>query len=602
MVKVLHIDDILEPDCVGKQIAEYYMSWDQNRQTKITEWEEIQRYIFATDTTKTSNAKLPWSNKTTIPKLCQIRDNLFANYIATLFPKQKFLEWEGDTKQDEVRMKKEAIEQYMSWAIDRDEFYSEARKLVCDYIDYGNAFATVDWIDRSKKTNGANLPKGYIGPAIRRISPLDIVFNPLARDFASAPKIIRSLVSLGEVKQLLEQSSKTDEDKMAAEALFTYLTEVRSKVREEHPRDATWSTKDALYTVAGFDTFKDYLCSDTVEVLTFYGDIYDDDANKYMQNVIIKVVDRHKVIVTMDDPSVFGSAPIFHAGWRIRPDNLWAMGPLDNLVGLQYRLDHLENLKADAIDVSVFPVFKIKGTVEEFEWGPLERIYVGDDSDVVLMSPPTQAMAINSELANIERLMEEMAGSPREAMGFRTPGEKTAYEVRSMENSASRIFQSKVVQFEMSLLERLFNAMLELSRRMMDKTTIRAFDPNFNVAVFTELTSEDLTGNGRIKPVAARNFAHKSETVQNLTSFFNSPVGGDPDVKRHFSSIKIAKMMEELLDLEQYKLVMENVRLSEQADAQQLMNSQQEQVAMNTMTPSGFLPGDADPSAMVPPR
>lgn len=602
MVKVLHVDDILEPDMLGKQIAEYYMSWDMNRQTKINEWEEIQRYVFATDTTKTSNSKLPWSNKTTIPKLCQIRDNLFANYIATLFPKQKFIEWEGDTKQDEVRAKKEAIEQYMGWAIDRDEFYSEARKLVCDYIDYGNAFATIDWIDRSKKANGANTPKGYIGPAIRRISPLDIVFNPLARDFASAPKIIRSLVSLGEVKQLLEQASKTDEDRMAAEELFKYITDIRSKVREEHPRDATWQTKDAIYSVAGFDDFKSYLCSDTVEVLTFYGDIYDDDSNKYIQSAIIKVVDRHKVIVNMEDPSVFGSAPIFHAGWRIRPDNLWAMGPLDNLVGLQYRLDHLENLKADAMDVSVFPVFKIKGSVEEFEWGPLERIYVGDDSDVTLLNPPVQAMTINSELANIERLMEEMAGSPREAMGFRTPGEKTAYEVRSMENSASRIFQSKVVQFEMSLLERLFNAMLELSRRMMDKTTIRAFDPNFNVAVFTELTSEDLTGNGRIKPVAARNFAQKSEVVQNLTSFFNSPVGGDPDVKRHFSSIKIAKMMEELLDLEQYKLVMENVRLSEQADAQQLMNSQQEQVAMNTQTPSGFLPGDFDPSAMVPPQ
>ena len=165
-----------------------------------------------------------------------------------------------------------------------------------------------------------------------------------------------------------------------------------------------------------------------------------------------------------------------------------------------------------------------------------------------------------------------------------------------MENSASRIFQSKVSQLEMSLFERLFNAMLELSRRMMDKTTIRAFDPNFNVAIFTELTNEDLTGNGRIRPVAARNFAQKSEVVQNLTSFFNSPIGADPDIKRHFSSIKIAQMMEQLLDLESFKLVMENIRLSEQADAQRMMNSQQEQVAMDTMTPSGMLPGDFDPS------
>jgi hypothetical protein len=28
------------------------------------------------------------------------------------------------------------------------------------------------------------------------------------------------------------------------------------------------------------------------------------------------------------------------------------MGPLDNLVGLQYRIDHLENAKADALDLN----------------------------------------------------------------------------------------------------------------------------------------------------------------------------------------------------------------------------------------------------------
>ena len=35
--------------------------------------------------------------------------------------------------------------------------------------------------------------------------------------------------------------------------------------------------------------------------------------------------------------------------------------------------------------------------------------------------------------------MEEMAGAPKEAMGFRSPGEKTAYEVQRMENAASQV-------------------------------------------------------------------------------------------------------------------------------------------------------------------
>jgi hypothetical protein len=598
--KVLIIDDILIPDRLAYNIANQYISWENDRQVKVGEWEEIQRYIFATDTTKTSNAKLPWSNKTTIPKLCQIRDNLFANYMATLFPKRNHTEWEADSQDDNDRIKKEAIQSYMFWAMDRDEFYSEARKIVADYIDYGNCFATVDWSDRSNSSDPLKQKKGYVGPIIRRISPLDIVFNPSAPNFASAPKIVRSLVSLGEVKGLLEQSSSTDEDRLAAEELYTYLKDIRGKVGTSPAKGKTWTVKDAIYNVAGFDSFNAYLCSNTVEVLTFYGDIYDEERDEFLRDVVIKVVDRHKVIYNKPNDSVFGTAPIYHTGWRIRPDNLWAMGPLDNLVGMQYRLDHLENLKADATDMAAFPVFKIKGHVEEFEWAPLERIYVGDDSDVSLLTPPVQTLQINSELANIERLMEEMAGSPREAMGFRTPGEKTAYEVKSMENGASRIFQSKVTQLEMSMFEYLCNAMLELARRMITKTTIRAFDPEFNTNIFSEITAEDISGNGRIKPVAARNFAQKSELVQNLSNFFASSIGSDQDVKRHFSSIRLAQMIEQILDLENYHLVLENVRLSEQADAQRLMNSQQEQVAMDTMTPSGMLPGDFDPTMMTP--
>src|SRR5690606_19796653 len=143
------------------------------------------------------NSKLPWSNKTTIPKLCQIRDNLFANYMASMFPKQKWLIWEGDTESDETMQKKQAIESYIGWTLDRNEFYDEVSKLVLDYIDYGNAFVTVEWADRRNLTKDKQ-QVGYVGPMIRRISPLDIVFNPIAPDFASSPKIIRSLVTMGE--------------------------------------------------------------------------------------------------------------------------------------------------------------------------------------------------------------------------------------------------------------------------------------------------------------------------------------------------------------------------------------------------------------------
>src|SRR5690606_7291108 len=132
--------------------------------------------------------------------------------------------------------------------------------------------------------------------------------------------------------------------------------------------------------------------SNYCEVLTFYGDIYDENTDTLLKNHVIKVVDRHKVFSKRVNPSHFGTAPIWHAGWRVRPDNLWAMGPLDNLVGMQYRIDHLENMKADVFDLIAYPPLAIRGYVDEFEWGPFEKIFLGDEGQIDVLSPDVQAL------------------------------------------------------------------------------------------------------------------------------------------------------------------------------------------------------------------
>lgn len=592
---VVVLDDILKPDALACQISNRWMEWDNKRVNKITEWEEIQRYIFATDTTKTTNSKLPWSNKTVTPKLCQIRDNLFANYRASLFPKRKWLTWEGASNADEQAEKRETIENYMAWAIDRNEFYDEIEKAILDYIDYGNCFVMPVWVDQRVDLEDST-QVGYVGPALKRISPLDIVFNPAATSFQESPKIIRSLISIGEVKEMLERTSQSPEEKEYAEELWEYMKDIRMQAGLFPPNTMT---KDSIYTIAGFDTYQDYLESHYAEVLTFYGDIFIEgkagQPGELLKNYIITVVDRHKIICKKPNPSFFGYAPIYHVGWRVRPDNIWAMGPLDNLVGMQYRIDHLENMKADIFDLVAYPPVKIKGYVEDFEWGPLERIYIGDnDGDVELMSPDVQALAADNQIALLEMKMEEMAGSPKEAMGFRTPGEKTKYEVQRLENAASRIFQSKINQFERQIVEPILNGMLELSRRNMDVTTIRTVDSEFKIPVFLSLTREDITGSGRIRPVAARHFAEQAQQVQDLNSFFSSVPGSDPSVLAHFSSVQLARLWEHLLNIEDFAIVEPYIRLTEQSQAQQLMNIQAEQEAMEVQTPGGIMPGDYD--------
>lgn len=591
MAKVLEIDEYLSPDDIACYIANQWVTLNSFRQNWTTSKEEILRYIFATDTTQTSNSKLPWSNKTTIPKLCQIRDNLHANYMATMFPKKKNVKWEGDTKQDSDIKKTQAIEAYMGWAMDRPEYYAEVSKIVLDYIDFGNAFVIPEWIDgRNPSSEEGGLKYGFVGPRIRRINPLDIVFNPTAPSFAESPKIIRSMVSLGEIQEILNRESKTPEEQEDAKEILKYAKGIRQYIND-YPGEAT--TKDAIYQIAGFDTFRAYLSSNIVEILTFYGDVYIEKTGEFKRNQIIKVIDRHKIISQRENPSYFGTAPIYHVGWRIRPDNLWAQGPLDNLVGLQYRIDHLENMKADVWDLTRYPVFKIKGYAEDFEWQPGERIYIGDDGDVEVVAPDVGALQANTEIAILEQKMEEMAGSPKEAMGFRTPGEKTKYEVQRLENAASRIFQNKISQFERDLVEPSLNAQLELARRNLSATSIPIFDEDFKVTDFLSISPSDIVGNGRIRPMAARHFAEQAQLVQDLNNFFSSAIGHDPAILVHFSAKRLAQMWERLLDIEDYGVVQPYIRISEMAEAQTLQQIAMEQAQMTAGTPSG-MGGDYD--------
>lgn len=599
--KVLNLRDMLKTDDMGCFIAKQWQTWQTLRRNWITEKEELRKYIFATDTKHTQNNKLPWRNRTTVPKLCQIRDNLSANYMASMFPKKDFFTWLPYSPDGNVKKKRDSILNHTRYWTSQDRYKAEMAKCVLDYIDYGNCFGTVEWVDERQVLEDNSTKVGFVGPAIRRISPLDINFNPTSPTFLEAPKIVRTIMSFGEVKALIE-SMTTSDNQLEMEDLFDYLKQVRVTTQTTA---ADWKSEDTFFEVDGFTSFRAYLMSDYVEILTFYGDIYDWQTDTFYKNHQVMVVDRHKILgKPRPNPSYFGFPPIFHVGWRVRQDNLWAMGPLDNLVGMQYQIDKLENAKADGLDLILVPPLTVKGYVQDFEWGPMERIYIGDDGEVKPMQISYEVLRANEEINVIMARMEEMAGAPKEAMGFRSPGEKTKYEVQSMENGASRIFNAKSNQFEEQFTERLLNAGLELARRHIDSAqTISIFDEEFKITDFMELTVQDITGAGKLKPIAARHFAQQSELVQNLTNFANSKLGMDPAVQVHFSSLGLAKMFEEIFNLEDYKIVQPYIRLSEQADATRLQSAHQEQVGMEQQQPAGLHPDDVDPDlgGNVPP-
>lgn len=557
----------------ARHIAHTWETWNEERRGKRNEWQELRNYLFATDTSTTSNAALPWKNKTTVPKLCQIRDNLHSNYISALFPNDDWLKWDGYSLNDSTKGKRDAIQAYMANKCRINGFRTVASQLLLDFIDYGNAFATVDYevnMRESARTN--EMIVEYQGPVARRISPLDIVFDPTAISFEKSPKIVRSMVTIGELY------SMADED--AENVYLKGVLERREKFKK-NPGLYGFEKSEQIeaYNMDGFGSFMEYMESGYVELLTYYGDIFDAETRTLKKGQKIVVLDRCETLSSEDIPQWLGSSPIYHVGWRLRPDNLWGMGPLDNLVGMQYRIDHLENLKSDAMDLAVLPPLVISGEVEEFEYRPGAEIHMDDNGTITELAKNAQwVIQADNAIQMYEQRMEMYAGAPREAMGIRTAGEKTAFEVQQLQNAAGRIFQEKITHFELMLIEPVLNAMLETAvRNMNGNDIIKVIDNDLGASLFRTITKEDITATGNLRPVGARHFAAQAQMMQNLTGVFNSPLA--QILAPHTSGKALANLVSDLLNVGRYEVFRPNVAIEEQRETQSQVNAAQDQMA-----------------------
>ncbi len=581
-----------EPSALADAIRTLYDRFRIQRRNWEAEKQELRNYIFATDTTKTSNASLPWKNKTTIPKLTQIRDNLHANYLTAMFSTDYWFRWEANDKDGATKVKRKAIEAYMRNKMQIGDFYKTMSQLLLDYIDFGNCIADVEFV---KETHDDPVTKDeivdYIGPKLVRYNPMDVVFNLDAVDFNHSPKITRVIRTIAEL----------DEDVKSVGGL-KYNPEAWARVKEIRTKLGSFNQHDLhkaiAYRIDGFGDLTTYYGSQYIELLEFEGSIYDTNTGTTKENRLITVADRSIILRDVPIDTWLGQSTKTHVGWRERPGNLMAMGPLDNLVGMQYRIDHLENLKADIFDLIAHPVQVVKGFVKDYTWEPGAKIFVGEEGTVELLRPDVTALNADTQIAKLEQQMEEMAGAPKQALGFRTPGEKTAYEVQSLENAASRIFQIKIAQFESYFVEPIMNIMLEVSRRNMDALdTIKVIDDDIGVEEFMKVNRDDITARGRLRPIGSRHLAMRNQFIQNFNALSSSPIFQDPLVKANFSTQKISAMIEDLLQLDRYDLVRPYVRFEEELQAAQLQQSLQQQVQQAPQVP-GQPPNV--PSVMAP--
>lgn len=574
-------------DSLAKEVGRIWDKYDNLRDEKKNEWEEVRNFVFATSTDDTVVGDLPWKNKTIIPKLCQIRDNLHSNYISSLFPNDAWIKWEGKNQEEDTIDKKTAIQGYMSTKARQSGLRDVESAKLYDYIDFGNAFGATRYVSEGTydPLNGKEIG-GYKGPKAFRISPLDIVFNPTASDFYMTPKVVKSILTLGELVQL------ANKEKIWAEALKKTM-EARSTIGDFKVADYK---KAQGYLVDGFGSLREYYGSDFVEVLTFEGDYLDRGTMKLHEDTQIIVIDRNILVTQRAIPSPLGKRRISHVGWRKRPDNLYAMGPLDNLTGMQYRIDHLENLKADAQDLMVHPPLVIEGEVDPFTWEPNAEIHIVGEGSVKELGINLNGVAMaNNEIAILEQRMEQFAGAPREAMGIRTAGEKTAFEVQSLENAAGRIFQEKIVNFEVNDLEPTLNSMLADAIDKMDGAeVVRTINDEIGVEAFMSLTSKDLMAEGIIRPIGARHFGQQAQMLQSINTGLNGAMG--QLMMPHISGKALSRIFEDSLQLQRFGLVRPFIGLVEQAEGAELGSALSQQVESTVTTPTED--DETDPNAL----
>jgi hypothetical protein len=500
--------------------------------------------------------------------------------MAALFPSETWFFWEATDKSEELTKKRYAITNYMKQKLKASNFQLLVSQLVYDYIDFGNVVVTYDYVRDTISDATGNVVSRYIGPKAYRINPTDIVFNPLAETFDKTPVVRRMLKSLGDLMTDIE-----------TKPALNYSKEVLNKALQfrQNYRDDPEFKKELNMAIDGFGSADEYLESDMVELLEFWGDIYDPFTKTLLRNQLITVIDRKWILRKQPNPMWTGSKPMYHCGWRLRTDNLWAQGPLDQLVGMQYRIDHLENLKADVFDLIAYPVMVVGGsTVEEFEYEPGATVFVGDEGSLTFLRPDATALQADLQINELMNRMEELAGAPKQAMGIRTPGEKTKYEVQSLENAAGRIFQSKVSWFERNILEPLLNGMLgEAVRNFEGVERIRSVDEDYGTESFVEVTKDDLMAAGKIYPLGARHYGEQARFIQELSQTM-AAVQAMPTVAAHISGKAIAKALEENLGWQNYRIVQDNAMIFEQAETQRLMNQVAEDIQTeSTISPEG---------------
>lgn len=581
MANSIDILAIPSPDLFAREIAVRYDKWKRSRRVWEATVKDVRDYVYATETTTTQNNTNTYSNKTSIPKLTEIKDNLLANLMSVLFGREDWLSWESHEDQKDLQKKITAIQSYVRTKIRQQEAVNVFYDLLVDFIVYGNCFADLQYVNESKTDpqTGEEIP-GYIGPKIFRISPHDIVFNVDATDWKSTPKIIRYLKTIGELRRDVDEKPNLGYTAELLDELEKnrHLATVGGNPSGRGAINSSDRDKSESYARDGFASIAEYYESDMVEILELRGDIYNVETKKLLKNHRVVILDRWRTVYSKPLDSWSNTSYLYHGTWRKRPGNLMGQGPLDNLLGMQHKLNKLENAAMDVYDHYAHPTEVIIGEAEftGVRGAPGARWRVPEGGNVFHLRPDLTAFTADTKRQQLMQEMEELAGSPKLALGVRSPGEKTAFEVDVLDRGQNKRFIQTGLRFENTVLVPMLNDFLEMGRRNMNASEIvLAQDKDFGFRDFISITKADITGKGKMYPKGVSHFVRDATDIQNINAMVNSAAINI--IGPHIDGFALAQVMEEKTNLNKFTFVKKNIGTLQQIETQKLLLQGQNQ-------------------------
>lgn len=557
----------IDKDQLAESICEKWTTWMNARQEWENRYREVIQYLYAATSDQiVGQRSYPWQANVHIPKLTQLRDTLITYYLESIFSLDDYYKFEGFTKDSNTLLNRNLIQNLLRDILNDGDFKQHIEKAIADYVDAGNAFGMPVW-ETEYVSDVTGFKRIYWeGAKAVRINPLDIVFDPTASSFKETPKIIRTVVSLGELAKI----SQNDD---AMKKAFDRAIKNREEIRE------VMTNGDSIINdemkIAGFSSLSAYYSSDVVEILTFYGSLYDITNNSLHENTKITIVDRSIVLKEEPMQDVNGYNYIFHTGWRDRKDVLWGMSPLENVIGMQARIDFLENKRSDCYDYVVNPIKKVRGNVDMPDaLGPGDEIHLDADSDVAYLAPDTSILSADNLIQAYEYKMEEFVGSPREVLGFRTPGEKTMFEVGQLMTAATRVFQRQIRKFEIEYFEPMINALLELylKKKAGQTISLKFWNDEKNYYQFKEVSIDEIKALGRIKTIGSLNYQDRSQIAQSLQMLGQNPLFLDEAVRNNISPSELGQIFLYITGLDKFSnLYRKDRRLYEVVEQQKLI-------------------------------